>query len=94
MESWPGTEPEPEPGDDVHFSSKEGLRGGVRQPCSSAGALAGPPTSRGWHGQEPMGRHTGIQRTWVSNCFFWVFIYFSDCQRENGENKTNLLGLL
>lgn len=56
MESWPGTEPEPkpEPQDDVHFSSKEGLTSGVRQPCSSAGLLVGAADLQGlaWAGAD------------------------------------------
>lgn len=45
MQSGPGMEPEPDY--DGHFSSKDGLRAGVRQPAGQPGLVWGLPAPRG-----------------------------------------------
>lgn len=55
----------------------------------AVGPQGGVAVGRGGHSQEQMGRNTGIQRSWVSNCSVCVSLFL--CQREN---KTNLTGLL
>lgn len=78
MKSWPAGELEPEPEYNVHFSSEEGLTGGVRHSgLGAVGPQGGVAVGRGGHSQEQMGRNTGIQRSWVSNCSVCVFLYFS-----------------